>query len=136
MRGMAHESLASGAIGVSTGTAYPPAACASTEEIIEVCRPLTKFGGLYVTHMRNEDDAITDSMEETFRIGRELGSPVVISHHKCVGTRNHGRSPETLGVAKLSCESCQLQPRHLVLQSAERDPEVASGPGHVPVFLL
>ena len=28
MRAMAHESLASGAIGVSTGTAYPPAACA------------------------------------------------------------------------------------------------------------
>jgi len=98
MRDMARESLASGAIGVSTGTAYPPAACASTEEIIEVCRPLTELGGLYVTHMRNEDDQITDSMEETFAIGRELKSPVVISHHKCVGTRNHGRSPETLAL--------------------------------------
>lgn len=98
MREMARESLASGAIGVSTGTAYPPAACASTEEIIEVCRPLTELGGLYVTHMRNEDDQITDSMEETFAIGRALKSPVVISHHKCVGTRNHGRSPETLAL--------------------------------------
>jgi N-acyl-D-amino-acid deacylase len=98
MREMARESLASGAIGVSTGTAYPPAACASTEEIIEVCRPLTELGGLYVTHMRNEDDHITESMEETFLIGRELGAGVVISHHKCVGTRNHGRSPETLAL--------------------------------------
>ena len=98
MREMARESLAAGAIGVSTGTAYPPAACASTEEIIEVCRPLTEFGGLYVTHMRNEDDQVTESMEETFAIGRELDSPVVISHHKCVGTRNHGRSPETLAL--------------------------------------
>ena len=98
MRTMAHESLASGAIGISTGTAYQPAACASTEEIIEVCRPLSEFGGLYVTHMRNEDDGITDAMEETFAIGRELGAPVVISHHKCVGTRNHGRSPETLAL--------------------------------------
>ena len=98
MRAMAHESLAAGAIGVSTGTAYPPAACASTEEIIEVCRPLTEFGGLYVTHMRNEDDQVTESMEETFAIGRELDSAVVISHHKCVGTRNHGRSPETLAL--------------------------------------
>ena len=96
MRAMAHEALASGAIGVSTGTAYQPAACASTEDIIEVCRPLTEFGGLYVTHMRNEDDAITDAMEETFAIGRALSAPVVLSHHKCVGTRNHGRSPETL----------------------------------------
>jgi N-acyl-D-amino-acid deacylase len=98
MRAMARESLASGAIGVSTGTAYAPAACASTEEIIEVCRPLTEFGGLYVTHMRNEDDDITASMEETFAIGRELNVPVVISHHKCVGTRNHGRSPKTLAL--------------------------------------
>ena len=98
MRAMARESLASGAIGVSTGTAYPPAACAPTAEIVEVCRPLGEFGGLYVTHMRNEDDHITASIEETFDIGRTLGAPVVISHHKCVGIRNHGRSPETLAL--------------------------------------
>ena len=98
MREMARESLASGAIGVSTGTAYPPAEAAPTAELIEVCRPLTEFGGLYVTHMRNEDDRITESMDETFLIGRTLDVPVVISHHKCVGTRNHGRSPETLAL--------------------------------------
>jgi N-acyl-D-amino-acid deacylase len=102
MRTLAHESLASGAIGISTGTAYPPAACASTEEIIEVCRPLEEFGGLYVTHMRNEDDDITRSMAETFTIGREVHAPVIISHHKCVGTRNHGRSPETLSLIEKS----------------------------------
>ncbi|HEX2825283.1 MAG TPA: D-aminoacylase [Burkholderiales bacterium] len=100
MRDMARESLESGAIGISTGTAYPPAACASTEEIIEVCSPIRELGGLYVTHMRNEDDTIIDSMEETFRIGRKLSSEVVISHHKCVGTRNHGRSPETLALIR------------------------------------
>ncbi len=98
MRGMAQESLAAGAIGISTGTAYAPAACASTEEIIEVCRPLRELGGLYVTHMRNEDDEIIDSMEETFAIGRALQASVVISHHKCVGTLNHGRSPQTLAL--------------------------------------
>jgi N-acyl-D-amino-acid deacylase len=96
MRGMAHESLAAGAIGVSTGTAYPAAAMAPTEELIEVSRPLTEFNGLYVTHMRNEDDYVTESIEETCLIGRTLKVPVVISHHKTVGTRNHGRSVETL----------------------------------------
>ena len=98
MRNMARESLGWGAIGISTGTAYPPAASASTEEIVEVCRPLKEFGGLYVTHMRNEDDDIIRSLGETFTIGREVGAPVIISHHKCVGTRNHGRSPETLAL--------------------------------------
>jgi N-acyl-D-amino-acid deacylase len=37
-----------------------------------------------------------DSLEETFRIGREVGVPVVISHHKLVGQANYGRSEETL----------------------------------------
>ena len=110
MRGMAHESLASGAIGVSTGTAYPPAACAPTEEIIEICRPLSEFDGLYVTHMRNEDDHIIESIEETCLIGRTLKVPVVISHHKTVGTRNHGRSTETL---KLIAARMQTQPMGL-----------------------
>ena len=98
MREMARESMASGALGVSTGTAYPPAASAPTEEIIEVCRPLTEFGGMYVTHMRNEDDQVTESIEETCAIGRSLNVPVVISHHKTVGIRNHGRSAETLAL--------------------------------------
>ncbi len=105
MREMAHESLASGAIGISTGTAYPPAACAPTDEIVEICRPLAEFGGMYVTHMRNEDDHIIESMEETFGIGRALGVPVVVSHHKCVGTANHGRSPETLALIEKTMRS-------------------------------
>src|ERR1700752_2446086 len=62
MREMARESLDAGAIGISTGTAYAPAAQAPTEELIEVCSPLTQFGGLYVTHMRNEDDRVTESI--------------------------------------------------------------------------
>lgn len=98
MQAMARESMASGALGVSTGTAYPPAADAPTDEIIEVCRPLTEFGGLYVTHMRNEDDQVLDSIEETCAIGRSLNVPAVISHHKTVGIRNHGRSAETLAL--------------------------------------
>ncbi len=46
--------------------------------------------------MRDEGDHVVDSLEETFRIGRELRVPVVVSHHKVVGTPNHGRSAETL----------------------------------------
>ena len=53
-------------------------------------------GGLYVTHMRDEADRVMESLEETFRIGRELDVPVVISHHKVHGPANFGRSTETL----------------------------------------
>jgi N-acyl-D-amino-acid deacylase len=96
MRALADEALAAGAIGVSTGLFYEPARAATTAEVIEVCRPLAARNGVYVTHMRNEGDRVVESLEETFRIGRELGVPVVISHHKVAGASNHGRSSETL----------------------------------------
>ncbi|MBL8384587.1 MAG: D-aminoacylase [Burkholderiales bacterium] len=96
MAQMTEEALRAGAIGLSTGTYYPPAAAATAAEIIEVARPLKAHGARYVTHMRNEDDRIIDAMLETFRIGREVGVPVIISHHKLVGVRNYGRSEETL----------------------------------------
>ena len=98
MRALAEEAMASGAIGVSTGTFYPPAAHATTEEIIEVCRPLATHGGIYATHMRDEGEHIVPALEETFRIGRELDVPVVISHHKLAGQPNFGRSRETLAL--------------------------------------
>jgi N-acyl-D-amino-acid deacylase len=96
MQAHVREALAAGAFGVSTGTFYPPAAAASTEEIVEVCRPLTGSGGVYATHMRDEQDAVLASLDETFRIGRELDVPVVVSHHKVTGPANWGRSAQTL----------------------------------------
>jgi N-acyl-D-amino-acid deacylase len=96
MRALAEEALAAGAIGVSTGLWYEPASAATTEEVIAVCRPLARHHGIYCTHMRDEGDRVMDALEETFRIGRELGVPVVVSHHKVVGRSNYGRSRETL----------------------------------------
>ena len=105
MRRLADEALAAGAIGISTGLWYEPARAATTEEVIAVCRPLAARDGLYVTHMRDEADEVTLSLEETFRIGRELGVRVIISHHKVAGVRNHGRSRETLPLI----ERCMAQ---------------------------
>jgi len=96
MRALVVEAMEAGAIGVSTGLFYEPAVAAPTEEVIEICRPLKAFNGLYCTHMRDEADGVMDSLEETFRIGREVGVPVVISHHKVIGAKNYGRSDETL----------------------------------------
>lgn len=96
MRTLVSEALAAGAIGLSTGTFYPPAVKATTEEIIEVSRPLTGSGAVYVTHMRDEADKVMESLDETFRIGRELDIPVVISHHKLQNVANFGKSRVTL----------------------------------------
>ncbi|HET7364278.1 MAG TPA: D-aminoacylase [Burkholderiales bacterium] len=105
MRELADEALEAGALGVSTGLYYEPANAAPTEEVVEVCRPLAARKRLYVTHMRDEGDNVLSSLEETFRIGRELGVPVVISHHKVAGAANHGRSEETLPLIEARMKS-------------------------------
>ncbi|HGO6076195.1 D-aminoacylase [Burkholderia cenocepacia] len=90
------EAMAAGAFGVSSGTFYPPAAAAPTEELIDVCAPLRETGGVFATHLRDETDAIIASLDEAFSIGRALDVRVVLSHHKVAGKDNHGRSAETL----------------------------------------
>jgi N-acyl-D-amino-acid deacylase len=107
MRDLVEEAMVSGAIGVSTGLFYEPSVAATTEEVIEVCRPLKAHQGLYCTHMRDEGDHVMASLEESFRIGREVGVPVVISHHKVIGQSNYGRSKQTLDFIE---RSMKLQP--------------------------
>jgi N-acyl-D-amino-acid deacylase len=110
MRVLLSEALDAGAIGVSTGTYYPPAEMAPTSEVIEVCRPLTGTGAVYVTHMRNEADGCVDSLNETFEIGRELDVPVIISHHKLQREANFGKSAVTLPLirAAMRCQCVAL----------------------------
>ncbi|WP_257167324.1 amidohydrolase family protein [Bradyrhizobium sp. SRS-191] len=110
MRAYVQEALDAGAIGVSTGTFYPPAEAAPTEEIIEVCRPLSGSGGVYATHMRNEANDVIKSLEESFAIGKALDVQVVISHHKVVGPANFGRTKETLPLISkaMSCQCVAL----------------------------
>lgn len=110
MQRLLDQALQAGAIGLSTGTFYPPAAAASTEEIIAVGQGLAAGGGLYATHMRDETDAVMDALDETFRIGRDLGVPVVISHHKVMRRPNFGRSKQTLAHirAAMKCQCVGL----------------------------
>lgn len=98
MQGLLEEALSAGAFGMSTGTFYPPAAHAPTQEIIDVGEPMKQLGGLYATHLRDESDQIVPAIDEALAIGRALNSLVVFSHHKLAGERNHGRSRETLAL--------------------------------------
>ncbi|MFE8646935.1 amidohydrolase family protein [Sphingomonas sp. NCPPB 2930] len=107
MQALLTEALEAGAFGMSTGTFYPPAAHASTEEIIAVGTPMRTLGGLYATHLRDETDHIVPAMEEALQIGRALDCLVVFSHHKLAGSRNHGRSRETLALLD---DAARLQP--------------------------
>lgn len=96
MRELAERAMEDGVPGFSTGLFYPPANAARTEEVIAIAEIVGKAGGFHSTHMRDESAGVLESLDETFRIGREAPVPVVVSHHKCSGLANHGRSTETL----------------------------------------
>ncbi len=96
MRERLKVSLAAGAIGFSTGLFYAPSAKAPTEEIMALAEELAPAGGIHTTHMRDENDRVTQALDEAFAIGRHAQVPVVISHFKVSGQPNWGRSVETL----------------------------------------
>jgi N-acyl-D-aspartate/D-glutamate deacylase len=96
MREQLSEALEHGALGLSTGLAYLSAFSATTDEVIGLAEPLAAAGAIYATHMRTETETVLDSMDEAFRIGKRSRVPVVISHLKCAGIANWGRSGEVL----------------------------------------
>ncbi|MGJ7505446.1 N-acyl-D-amino-acid deacylase family protein [Variovorax sp. ZT5P49] len=96
MRTLLAEAMASGAIGLSTGAAYPTAMPATTEEMARVAEVIGPYGGVYASHIRDEGDHVIAALDEAFAIGRAARAPVVVSHHKLIGPRNHGRSVQTL----------------------------------------
>ena len=96
MRVQLEDALSHGALGLSTGLAYGSAFAATTEEVIALAEPLANAGALYTTHMRTEFDGILDAMDEAYRVGRHARVPVVISHLKCAGPANWGRSTEVV----------------------------------------
>src|SRR5581483_9292126 len=96
MQAALQEALDAGAIGLSSGLYYAPAAHAPPAELEALAALLRPAGALYTTHMRDEGAHVLDSLDESFAVGRAAGVPVVISHHKTTGTANFGRTAETL----------------------------------------
>jgi len=96
MREQLRDSLANGALGLSTGLAYASAFSADTDEVMQLAQELTATGAVYTTHLRSEFEPVLEAMDEAFQIGRHAQVPVVISHLKCAGAGNWGRSPQLL----------------------------------------
>jgi N-acyl-D-amino-acid deacylase len=96
MRTDLQEALDAGAIGLSTGLAYANASAAPGTEVLALAELLGPAHAVYTTHMRTETEAILDAMQEAFEIGRESRVPVIVSHLKCAGIDNWGRSWEVL----------------------------------------
>jgi N-acyl-D-aspartate/D-glutamate deacylase len=82
MKRVLAESMEDGAVGVAYALIYPPDAYADTDELIDVCRAMAPYGGVYVTHLRSESHGMLEALEEALTIGREAGVAVEVYHLK------------------------------------------------------
>lgn len=98
MEAMVEKCMREGAVGLSTGLIYVPGTYAKTEEVIGLARAASKYNGVYASHIRNEESAVREAIEEAINVGRQANIPVQISHFKVGGKANWGRSKETIGM--------------------------------------
>jgi N-acyl-D-amino-acid deacylase len=90
------EAMDAGALGLSSGVFYEEAYAADLDELVAVASVAARNGGVYATHIRDELAGILPALQEAALTARQSGLPLVISHHKCAGPANWGRTRETL----------------------------------------
>jgi N-acyl-D-amino-acid deacylase len=93
MKGLVAQAMKDGAMGISTSLIYPPGIYAKTDELIELAKVASQYGGLYASHMRSEGATEFDALDEAIRIGREANLPVEIFHMKVSGKPRWGNMP-------------------------------------------
>src|SRR6202050_3593746 len=86
-----------GPIGVSTALICPPGHYATTEELIELAKVASQYGGIYGSHMRSEGQTEPQAVAEALRIGKEANLPVEIFHLKVSGKTRWGNMPKIVG---------------------------------------
>ena len=96
MRALVEQGMKDGAFGLSSGLFYVPGTFTPTDEVIELARVAGRYGGIYISHMRDEASGVVDSVKETIAIGERGGLPTQVTHHKVIGPANWGKSVDTL----------------------------------------
>ncbi|MEW6457420.1 MAG: D-aminoacylase [Acidobacteriota bacterium] len=92
MKQLVAQAMEDGAVGISSALIYPPGSFAKTDELIELCKVVSKYGGIYATHIRNEGDRQVEALKEAIEIGMKANLPVEIFHFKVAGKENWGNS--------------------------------------------
>lgn len=90
MKGLTERAMRAGAWGMSTGLIYVPSSYADTAELVDLCRVVGQHGGIYASHIRNENVKLLEAVGEALEIGRRAGLPVHISHFKSSGKNSWG----------------------------------------------
>jgi N-acyl-D-amino-acid deacylase len=99
MRELVREAMEEGAVGISSSLIYAPAFFAETDELIELCKIVSEFNGLYITHMRSEGNQLLEAIDEVIQIAHEAGIHAEIYHLKAAGKDNWHKMD--LAIAKI-----------------------------------
>ena len=96
MRAVVRRAMEDGAFGIGSALIYPPGNYATTDELIEMAKAMSPYGGIYITHMRSEADQLLEAIDEAIAIGTKGGVPVEIYHLKAAGTNNWPKGPRAI----------------------------------------
>src|SRR5262245_21309364 len=80
MERLVEEALDAGAIGLSVGLEYPPGNLATREELVALCRVVSRHDGLYAIHVRNQDHGYLAAVAEAIDVAEQSGARLQISH--------------------------------------------------------
>ena len=96
MKRLLHEAMREGAMGMSAALIYPPATYQSTEELVELCRVVAEYDGMYITHLRSERARFMRALDKLIHIMRETGVTGEIYHLKASGELNWHKMDEAI----------------------------------------
>ena len=96
MRAVVRRAMEDGAFGIGSALIYPPGNYATTDELIEMAKAMSPYGGIYITHMRSEADQLLEAIDEAIAIGKNGGVPVEIYHLKAAGVNNWPKGPRAI----------------------------------------
>jgi len=105
MKALVEQAMKDGALGISSALIYPPNSYATPEELIELSKIASQYGGLYATHMRSEGEAEILALAEAVRIGREAHIPVEIFHLKVSGKSRWGTMKNVVQIIQQARDS-------------------------------
>ena len=82
MKSIVRKSMEEGAMGIGSSLIYAPGDYASTEELIELSKSASEYGGMYISHLRNEGVNLIEAFDELITIAREADIAAEIYHLK------------------------------------------------------
>jgi len=100
MNALVDKAMKDGAVGLSTGLIYVPGTFAKTEEVVELAKVASQYGGTYASHIRNEGNEVVEAIKEAINIGEQAKMPVEISHFKISSKALWGQTATTVGLVE------------------------------------